>query len=244
MSSFQTRRTVLIALASSPLASLPLAARAQGTFTPRQGVEYQVLQAPQPVESGDKIEVLEFFQYSCPHCYAFTPALEAWRKRMPADVAYRRVALSFAPEAALHVRLYYTLEALNKTDELHDKVFDAFHKQHRQLIEANDIADFMASNGIDRAQWLATFNSFSVVTKSQQSGKIVAAYEVTGTPTVAIDGKYLTAPSMIQVAGGTDRAAAGDMARAGAISVMEYLIDRSRRERHPGAPGTSAKKKS
>lgn len=241
-SSFDTRRNLLIALCSSPLAALaPVARAAEGSFVPRQGIEYQVLQAPQPTESGDRIEVLEFFQYTCPHCYHFTPNLEAWRKHLPADVAYRRVALSFDPAGQNLVRLYYTLEALNKTDELHDKVFDAIHKLHRQLTEANDIADFMASNGIDRAQWMATFNSFSVVTRSQQSGKLVAAYQIEGTPTIAIDGKYLTAPSMIKV-DSSDRANAAEMARVGALSVMDYLIDRTRHDRHP-APAAAPKKK-
>jgi len=231
MPAFRTRRNIVIGLCSSPLASAPLAVLAQGVNVPKAGTDYTVLANPQPVESGDKIEVLEFFQYSCPHCYAFTPDLNAWRKHLAADVEYRRVPIAFDPSVQTHVQLYYTLEALNKIDDMHDKVFNAFHVNHRQLIEPGDIAEFMASNGIDRAQWVAAFNSFSVVTKAARAKRIAVAYEITGTPTMACDGKYETAPSMIHIEPGIDRARAGEMARTGALDVMAYLIERSRRER-------------
>jgi thiol:disulfide interchange protein DsbA len=230
MPSFHTRRNIVIGLCSAPL--VPLTAYAQGA-PPVSGTDYMVLDRPQPVESGDRIEVLEFFQYSCPHCYAYTPALNSWRKRLAADVEYRRVPIAFSPAVEPHVQLYYTLEALNKTEALHDKVFAAYHVNHRQLTETNDIADFMASNGIDRAQWMSTFNSFSVATRTLQAKKVAAAYEITGTPTLACDGKYTTAPSMMR----GERASNADMARTVSLVVMDYLIDRSRRERGKGGAG-------
>jgi protein dithiol oxidoreductase (disulfide-forming) len=228
MPAFHTRRNIVIGLCSAPLA--PLSAFAQGALTPQAGTDYTVLEHPQPVESGDKVEVLEFFQYSCPHCYAYTPVLNAWRKHLAPDVEYRRVPIAFDPSVQLHVQLYYTLDALNRVDEFHDKVFAAFHVNHRQLAEANDIADFMAANGIDRAQWMSTFNSFSVATRTMQAKKIAAAYEITGTPTMACDGKYLTAPSMMR----GDRAHNGEMARGASLVVLDYLIDRARHERGRG----------
>jgi len=237
MSAFQTRRHIVIGLCSAPL--LPLPAFAQLT-TPKAGSDYLVLGRPQPVESGDKIEVLEFFQYSCPHCFAFTPYLMAWRKRLAADVEYRRVPIAFDPSVQPHVQLYYALDALNRLDDLHEKVFNAIHVNHRRLEDTDEITEFVAANGIDRAQWKAAFNSFSVVTKTMQSGKVSAGYEITGTPTLACDGKYETAPSMIQVDSSVDRSHAGDVARSGALTVMDYLIDRSRKER---GTGHNAKKK-
>jgi len=226
MSALQTRRMLVIGMCSAPFA-----ARAQGAFVPQAGSDFQILERPQPVESGDKIEILEFFQYSCPHCYAYTPALGAWRKHLAADVLYRRVPLAFDPSVHLHIQLYYTLEALNRVDDMHDKVFTAYHVQHRQLTDSNEIADFMAANGIDRSQWLAAFNSFGVATKSLQSAKIAGAYEITGTPTMACDGKYLTSPSMMHVDSSVDRARAAEAARVRSTMVLDYLIERSRRER-------------
>jgi protein dithiol oxidoreductase (disulfide-forming) len=219
-----SRRDVLIGLGCATLA--PLAARAQagaqGGPTPKAGTDYLVLQNPQPVETGDKIEVVEFFQYSCPHCFAFTPDLNAWRKHLAPDVAYVRVPVAFDPSRQPHSQLYYALEALNRLSDMHDKVFTAFHVDHRHLLDANEIADFMAQNGIDRAQWLASYNSFSVVSKANQAVQIWTSYlhdmAPPGTPALGCDGKYLTAPSMVG-------------SHAGCLAVMDYLIDRSRRER-------------
>ena len=210
------RRSLLIGLVCVPLA--PLAARAQDT--PEAGTDYQVLKSPQPVETGDQIEVLEFFQYSCPHCYAFTPDLTAWRKHLAPDVAYRRVPVAFDPSRQPHSQIYYALEALNRVEEMHDKVFDAIHNGHRSLFDANEIADFMAAHGIDRVQWLAAYNSFSVVSKANRALQIWTSYKIDGTPTLACDGKYLTAPSMVR-----------SRTRSGCLIVMDYLIDRARRER-------------
>jgi len=211
------RRDVLIGLCWASLT--PRAARAQGNTAPEAGVDYLVLQNPQPVQTGDKIEVIEFFQYSCPHCFAFTPDLVAWSRHLAPDVAYRRVPVAFDPSRQPHSQIYYTLETLNRLD-LHEKVFNAIHVAHRRLMEANEIADFMAENGIDRAQWLTTYNSFSVVSKANQAVQIYAAYKIDGTPTLACDGKYLTAPSMVRT-----------HTRADCLAVMDYLIERSRRER-------------
>jgi thiol:disulfide interchange protein DsbA len=212
------RRDVLIGLCFAPL--LPLAARAQDNSTPEAGTDYVVLQNPQPVESGDKIEVLEFFQYSCPHCFAFTPDLNAWRKHLAPDVAYRRVPVAFDASRQPHSQIYYALEALGRLEDMHDKVFSAIHVSHRHLMDANEIADFMAENGIDRAQWLAAYSSFSVVSKANQAVQIWTSYKIDGTPTLACDGKYLTAPSMVR-----------SRTRTGCLLVMDYLIAKARRER-------------
>jgi len=210
------RRDLLIGLCCASLT--PLRVRAQDA--PEAGVDYLVLQNPQAVENRDRIEVIEFFQYSCPHCFAFTPDLNAWRKHLAPDVVYRRVPVAFDPSRQPHSQIYYALEALNRLDDMHEKVFKAFHVDHRHLLDPSEIADFMASNGIDRAQWLATYNSFSVVSKANQAVQVWTAYKIDGTPTLACDGRFLTAPSMVR-----------SHSRSGCLLVMDYLIERARRER-------------
>jgi len=212
------RRDLLIGLCYASLT--PLAARAQGPVTPEAGTDYMVLENPQAVETGDRIEVIEFFQYSCPHCFAFTPDLEAWRKRLAPDVAYVRVPVAFDASRQPHSQIYYALEALGRLDDMHDKVFNAIHVAHRHLMDANEIADFMAENGIKRDQWLATYNSFTVVSKANRAVQIWQSYKIDGTPTLGIEGRYLTAPSMVR-----------SHTRAGCIAVADYLIDKVRRER-------------
>jgi len=209
-----SRRRFVIAAALVPAASV---VHAQPK-APVAGRDYREVNPAQPVDTGNKIEVLEFFQYSCPHCASFDPDLEGWRRKMPADVDYRRLPVAFNAATANHTKIYYTLLQLNKVDELHKKVFAAYHGQRKRLLDPNEIADFMAANGIDRKLWLDTFNSFGVATQTSRSVQMWEAYKLEGTPAVAIDGKWMTAPSMVG-------------SRAGTLPVMDYLIGLARKER-------------
>jgi thiol:disulfide interchange protein DsbA len=185
---------------------------------PAEGTDYRLVQPPQPVESGNKVEVLEFFQYSCPHCYAFNPDLEAWRKKLAADVEYKRIHINWDNSTLAHTKLYYSLEQLGKLNEVHDKVFNAIHVGKKRMLDTNEIADLMAANGIDRKQWLEIFNSFSIATKSSKAMQTWRAYKIDGTPALGCDGRYVTSPSMTG-------------SRSGSLAVMDYLIQRSRGER-------------
>jgi thiol:disulfide interchange protein DsbA len=212
-----SRRSLLIA--SVATATTPLLAHAQpAPRAPQELKDYTVLKTPVPVESGAKIEVLEFFQYSCPHCASFEPYLAAWKKKLPADVDYRRIPIAWDNSTMPHVRIYYTLEALGKLPELHEKVFAAIQKNRQPMLNPDAIADFMAANGIDRKQWLDTYNSFSVAARANRAGQIWRAYKVDGTPIMAVDGRFMTAPSMV----GT---------REGTLVVLDYLVQRARNER-------------
>ncbi len=211
------RRQIVIALASSPALAV---AQTAASPTPVAGVDYQIVSPPQPVDTGDRIEVLDFFWYGCPHCFAFLPELEAWRKRLPPDVAYEHLPVAFNPASTPHSRIFYALQTLNRLDDMHVKVFDAIHVAKRRMTDTDEIADFMAANGIDRAKWLAIYNSFSVVTAANRAPQIWTAYGIDGTPTLGCDGKYLTSPSMVRA-----------KSNAAALAVMDYLIDRARRER-------------
>lgn len=198
-------------------ALIPTLAAAQGP-EPREGRDWRRVSPPQPVETGARIEVLEFFWYGCPHCQSFEPDLEAFRKRLPADVEYRRNPVAFDEARTPHSRIYYALEALGRTNDLHGKVFVAIVTNRRPMLKPDEIADFMAANGIDRKQWLDTYNSFTVATRANRAAQVWRAYKIDGTPTVAVDGKFVTAPSMVG-------------SREGAIAVLDYLIQRARAER-------------
>jgi thiol:disulfide interchange protein DsbA len=215
-----TRRRVLLATALVPALSIAFA-------QPKEPVamrDYREVKPAQPVDTGDKIEVLEFFWYGCPHCATFEPDLEAWRRKLPADVQYRRLPVAFDASRANHTKIYYALLQLNKVDELHRKVFAVMHVQRKPMLDPNEIADFMAANGIDRKLWLDTFNSFAVATQTNRAAQVWAAYKLDGTPAVAVDGKWMTSPSMVG-------------SRAATLPVLDHLVDRARRER-----GGSAKK--
>jgi thiol:disulfide interchange protein DsbA len=209
----------LLAGAPLALAVAPAPARAQAE-APKEGADFIRLATPVATEPPGKIEVVEFFQYSCPHCFHFAPDLETWRKRLPADVVYKRIPVAFAPQTLPHAKLYYALEALNKLDDLHMKVFTAFHVDKRRLLDPKDIADFMAANGIDRDKWTATFDSFSVSTRATRAQQVWQNYKIDGTPMIGIDGRFLTGPSVVRA-----------QSKAGALVVMDWLVERVRAER-------------
>jgi thiol:disulfide interchange protein DsbA len=207
------RRQLLIAVAA-----VPGIAWARTTRPVQEGKDFRPVTPPQPAEAGNKIEVIEFFQYSCPHCMSYDPVLQGWRKTLPADVEYRRIPISWDDKSVPHVRIYYTLEALGKTNELHSKVFEAIQTKRMSLLKPEEIADFVATQGIDRKQWLDAYNSFSVGARTNRAGQVWRAYKIDGTPSMAVDGKYITSPSMVG-------------SREGSLLVLDSLIQRARAER-------------
>ncbi|GGX22340.1 thiol:disulfide interchange protein [Pigmentiphaga litoralis] len=203
-----------LAFAAASVALLPSMASAQQF---REGTEYTRLAQPQQTESQGKIEVTEFFWYSCPHCNALEPSLETWIKKQPADVVIKRVPVKFNAGMEPQQRLYYTLEALGKVDQLHRMVFSAIHEQRQPLNTADRIADWAQKNGLDKAQFTAAYNSFGVQSKVQRAAKLSESYKIDGVPTLAINGKYLTSPAQ-----------AGS--NAAALQVADFLIAQARKE--------------
>ena len=197
--------------------ALPLVAHAQGKGAqPVELRDYRPVVPAQRVD-GNRIEVLEFFQYSCPHCYSFNTDLERWKKTLPADVEFKRISINWNEDTVNHTRMYYSLEALNRLD-VHEKVFSAFHNARRRLLDAKEISAFMANNGIDSARWNETFSSFGVNSRVSRAGQIWRAYKIDGTPAMAVDGKFITSPSMVN-------------SREGTLAVLDFLIARARTER-------------
>ena len=171
---------------------------------------------PVSVPAG-KVEVVEFFWYGCPHCNAFEPALEAWVKKLPADVVFRRAPVAFRDEPfGTHQRIYYALEALGQVEAMHRKVFYAIHNDRAKLDKPAEIAAFMAKNGVDSAKFLDAFNSFGVQTKARQAKLLAEAYKIDGVPALGVHGRFYTSGSL-----------AGSQERA--LAVADFLIGRSRK---------------
>jgi thiol:disulfide interchange protein DsbA len=184
---------------------------------PQEGVEYKLINPAQPV-MGRKIEVIEFFSYACPHCGEFEPALQAWLKRKPKDVDYRMVPIVFRAQWKAPAKLYYTLETMGIVDQYHQKVYDAFYKEGKELTSDQAVKDWAKGVGIDPAKFAQNYDSFAVDTKLQRGATIAKAYGVQFTPAIAVNGKYYTGPSM---AGGHDYAKF--------FGVLDELIDMERR---------------
>ena len=214
------RREFSAGLLGAGLASTAMctatSARAQGG--PVEGTHYVRLSQPVPtVAEAGKIEVIEFFWYGCPHCNAFEPTLDAWAKKLPADVAFRRVPVAFREEPFVaHQRIFYALEAMGQVEAMHRKVFYAIHNDRARLDKAAEIGAFMGKNGIDEKKFLEVFNSFTVQTKSRQAKQLAEAYKIDGVPALGIQGKYFTSGTL---AGNTDKA----------LEVTNFLLQRARK---------------
>ena len=165
------------------------------------GKDYQVIKPPQPTASGKSVEVIEFFWYGCPHCYHLQPSLHQWLKRKPADVMFRRQPAAFQDTWVQLARTYYAIEAIDAVDKLHGEIFDALHKTKvlnpaTLFKDQKPLFDWVATKGVDRRKFVDAYNSFGVASKAQRTIDITAAYDISGTPAIAIDGRFLIAPSM------------------------------------------------
>ncbi|MEJ5991995.1 thiol:disulfide interchange protein DsbA/DsbL [Ramlibacter sp. PS3R-8] len=187
--------------------------------TPQEGKDFRALEKRALVEApAGKIEVVEFFWYSCPHCNAFEPKLNAWVKKAPADVAFRRVPVAFRDEFVPQQRLYYALEAMGKVEELHGKVFAEIHVNRQPTAKEDQILAFVEKNGVDKAKFQEQYNSFAVSTKARRAKQLQDAYMVDGVPAMGVAGRYYV-----------DGDLAGNMDRA--LQVVDHLVAEARKSK-------------
>ena len=160
------------------------------------GKDFQTITPPQPTETGNKIEVLEFFSYACPHCRSLQTPLSVWLKRKPADVEFKRVPAVFQETWVPFARLYFAVETMGATDALHHHVFTALHDQKVRLQDPKVLFDWVATKGVDKQKFMDTYNSFSVQSRTQRAAEVTRRYDVQFTPAVIVNGRYMTGPSM------------------------------------------------
>ena len=195
----QRREFSMSAATLAATVGLPISAvHAQGQSF-KEGSDYLTLDKPAPTEvAAGKIEIVEFFWYSCPHCNRFEPQLDEWAKKMPKEVVLRRAPIAFRPDFEPQQRLYFALEGMNKVEELHKKVFYAIHVEKQALNSLPLIADWVEKQGIDKAKFTEMYNSFPVATKTRKATLLQEAYKVDGVPALGVAGKYYTSGSVAQ----------------------------------------------
>ena len=154
------------------------------------GKTYVELSNPVPVAVPGKIEVVELFWYGCPHCYAFEPTINPWAEKLPKDVNFRRIPAMFGGPWDAHGQLFLTLEAMGVEHKVHNAVFEAIQKQGKRLTKPDEMADFVATQGVDKDKFLATFNSFAIQGQIKQAKELAQKYGVQGVPTLIVNGKY------------------------------------------------------
>lgn len=156
-----------------------------------------------PSDSINKKEVLEFFAYSCPHCSVMEPLVEQWSQSFnPEEVVLKRVPVAFNAGMGDMQRTYFVFEALDRLD-LHPKFFAALHKEKKSLFDKKAIRSWAKEQGIDEADFDKAFDSFGVQTKANRANDLVRLYQIQGTPSLAVNGKYITSPAMTNSYDGT-----------------------------------------
>lgn len=188
-------------------------------FRLRPGKDFIELEKRAPVEAATgRIEVVEFFWYSCPHCNAFEPAFETWVKAAPKDLVVQRVPVGFRDDFAPQQRLFYALEALGRLESMHRKVFHAIHNERQTLNRDDLVLAWAERQGLDKARFTEAYQSFAVGTKVRKANQLQDAYRVEGVPALGIAGRYYT-----------DGNLAGTMDRA--LLVADALIAEVRKSR-------------
>ncbi len=148
------------------------------------------LNPPQIVENDGKVEVLEFFGYGCIHCANLEPRLEAWSKKLPADVKLKRVPVSFAIRGLDSIPLFYTLEAMGLQEKLHQKIFDAANVENVILGNPATLNSWLEKQGVDSKKFEQVQKSFSVQNKIARAKKMTEDYKIQATPTLIVNGRF------------------------------------------------------
>ena len=184
----------------------------------QEGKNYFRFKNPVPVESGKKIEVLEFFSYGCPHCADLEPEMQGWVRTLPADVQFRRIPVLFQDRWVALAKVYYTLEAMGEERRLTPEVFIALHEKGSNLWQDKVFFDWAAQHGLDRKKVEDVYNSFAVAGKINRAKQLSQAYNVQSVPMIVVDGKFVTASDRV----GT---------HANLPPVIDQLVAKARAER-------------
>ncbi len=162
------------------------------TASQAEPLGYETLSPAQPTQNKDKIEIIEFFWYGCPHCYSFEPVLANWLKTLPDNVEFIRQPAVFSSLWGKHAKAYFVAEALGVVDKVHEDFFDAIQNKKQKLTTEDQLAQFFIAHGVDETEFHNTFNSFLIDAKLRQAKAMAPRYGITGVPAIIINGKYKT----------------------------------------------------
>ncbi len=184
------------------------------------GEGFDPVEPPALTDSGDKVEVVEFFWYGCPHCYHIDPEVEAWLKHKPQDVVFRHVPAPLNPSWSVHARFFYAAQILGVADKLHKPLFDAMHKEKRRLYDKESLIEFAGEQGIDKDEFRKAWDSFAVALRVQRAKKLAEQYQVDSVPAFGVNGKFKTSVSL---AGTPDKM----------FKIIDQLVAEEKSKSHP-----------
>jgi len=197
------------------LCLIPLATLAATTTEEPYADKYELIKPPYPPANREKVEVVEIFLYTCPHCYAFEPHLKRWLQTLPKDLDFSQVPAVFGERGILLAKAHYAAEALGILEPVHQALYQAIHDQNRDMNSEQVLMRLFAQFKVSEADFRNTFNSFSVDTKVRRAKLLTTNYGISGVPSIVINGKYRLSSGQ-----------AGGYAKM--FEVINYLIQKER----------------
>ena len=223
-------RILKYVLSALMLSAVALSSASASPAEPKNGVEYKTLPTPQPVDTGKKVEVIEFFDYACPHCYALDPSLAAWVKKQGDNIVFKRVHISRSGTELPQQKMFFALEAMGLMNEaINTKIFTEMHVNRNRMNRDELAFDFIAKQGIDRQKFIDTYRGFGVQGRARKATAMMDTYGVDSWPMFAIDGKYVTSPSMADE--GSKTATNEAQLHAQGLQVMDFLVAKAKAEK-------------
>jgi protein dithiol oxidoreductase (disulfide-forming) len=184
-----------------------------------EGTHYKRSTKPQPTETGDKLEVLEFFSFACAHCGRLEPHLQTWHKKAPADVQLRRIPVSFYPQWKPLAKAYYALEAFGEAERLAPAVFEAIHRDGKKLGEPETFYAWAAAQGLDAVKLKSAYEGFAVDGKVRRAEQLTRTYYIENVPSVIVEGSALVVADKLK----------GELAEVPAV--VDFLLASARATR-------------
>jgi len=198
------------------IVSLPLLAAQPMDIS--EGIEYELLDNPQAVTVKDKVEVIEFFSYACPHCYKLDPHVEEWRKNKAKDIEFIHIPAIFNKSWESLAAIFYTAEALGVVDKLHPVIFEAIHVTGKKISSFAELKKVFVANGVKAEDYENALNSFSVANKVRRAKQLTRQYQVQSVPVLIVQGKYRTNSTL-------------GHGHANVFKVVDHLAEKVRKEK-------------
>jgi len=198
---FLARRSVLSLFLTTCLAVFSATTKAQTHPDGYETLPTPVAVNPGTAESG-RVEVLEFFWFGCPHCFAFEPSINAWFETKPDYVDFVREAPPLNPSWLPHSQAFYASQILGVTEQVFEPFFNAIHVERQPLRDTDSIADFVGTLGIDSAEFLTAMKSREVQVRMENAMQLAIDAGIRGVPAILVNGKYMTGNS---IAGGHEQ---------------------------------------
>ena len=203
---------LVLMLVAALLLSTPLHAQSRSFVQYQEGLHYFLIEDATLAPEGPA-EVVEVFSYMCSHCYTFEPYVNSWAKRNADKARFSRIPVVFGRNAwEIYARAYVTAQMMGLGDDVHAALMEKLWKEKAVMRSMQDLADFYSAFGVDQEAFVATSKSFAVDAKMRKEQRLVQTYDIRGTPSLVLNGKYRIA--------GNEAVPSFDVM----LDVLDYLI--------------------